>query len=167
MRRGRLCRSRGEPRFRRTGVPVTTHSLFGKYGAQARKPRSIRVAKRAVSLFARPGIALDSWMKVGSFCWRPARIGAVEVKPPIPRTTDGRNFRYAFLQYPRPSHVRRRKRTKAGESTDGMPIEGSFSARKSGCAFRAIVSISFSETISSTSCPRSFNVSATARPGKR
>ena len=40
----------------------------------------------ALSLFALPGIALDSCTNVGIFLDRPARIGAVEVKPPMPRT---------------------------------------------------------------------------------
>src|SRR5882724_4603451 len=55
----------------------------------------------------------------------------------------------------------------AGEKGDGRPMVGNFSNGISGCSFRASASTSFSETKSSTSCPRSRNVSATARPGKR
>src|SRR6266513_4121419 len=55
----------------------------------------------------------------------------------------------------------------AGENGDGSPIVGSFSNGISGCSFKASASTSFSETKSSTSCPRSRNTSATAIPGKR
>jgi len=55
----------------------------------------------------------------------------------------------------------------AGENGDGRPIVGSFSNGISGCSFKASASTSFSETKSSTSCPRSRNTSATASPGKR
>src|SRR6187551_1924077 len=55
----------------------------------------------------------------------------------------------------------------AGEKGDGRPMVGNFSNGISGCSFRASASTSFSETKSSTSCPRSRNTSATASPGKR
>src|SRR5689334_14787039 len=55
----------------------------------------------------------------------------------------------------------------AGENGDGRPIVGSFSNGISGCSFKASASTSFSETKSSTSCPRSRSTSATASPGKR
>src|SRR6516225_343013 len=55
----------------------------------------------------------------------------------------------------------------AGENGEGRPMVGSFSNGISGCSFRASASTSFSETKSSTSCPRSRNTSATASPGKR
>src|SRR5205814_9072185 len=55
----------------------------------------------------------------------------------------------------------------AGEKGDGSPMVGNFSNGISGCSFNASASTSFSETKSSTWCPRARNTSATASPGKR
>src|SRR5947209_7679896 len=54
-----------------------------------------------------------------------------------------------------------------GEQTDGKPIVGNFSNRNCDRVESARLSISFSETNKSTSCPRSRRTSATAIPGKR
>ena len=73
----------------RIGVPVTSHLPSGKKRAHSAKPSSTRVVSRPFNRFALPGIALDSWTNVGIFLDRPARIGAVEVNPPMPSTASG------------------------------------------------------------------------------
>ncbi len=45
-----------------------------------------------------PGIAFDSWMNVGVLSKQAARIGAVEVNPPMPSTADGFQDRNRFQQ---------------------------------------------------------------------
>ena len=62
---------------------------------------------------------------------RPARTGAVEVKPPIPRTTCGLNLRKIPRQSDRLSLKRLTKARIAGEKGDGSPTVGSFSKRNS------------------------------------
>src|SRR5438105_299555 len=64
--------------------------------------------------------------------------------------------------------VNRRMNPKmAGEQIEGSPTVGNFSKRNCERLERARLSISFSETNKSTSCPRSRKTSATAMPGKR
>ena len=116
----------------------TTHSLLEKYGAQARKPRSTRVTKRAVSLFARPGMALDSWMKVGSFMLpagedRRRRGEAAHAE-------DYRRAKFAIgtfaiaIAFPGHAAESGRRPATAGQ---GMPSEGSLSRPEVGWALQA------------------------------
>ena len=90
LRARRSARSRCEIRAdRRAG---NFRSRLGKNCAHSSKPSSTARTIRAVSLFALPGMAFDSWTKVGISRICPARIGAVEVKPPMPSTACGLNF---------------------------------------------------------------------------
>src|SRR6266404_5636672 len=54
-----------------------------------------------------------------------------------------------------------------GDKTDGSPTVGSFSKRNCDRVESARLSISFSETKSNTSWPRSRSTSATAIPGNK
>ena len=87
------ARSIGCPRFFLTGVPVTTQRAPGRSFSVSSNPRKTFVANFAASRLALPGIAFDSWMNAGSLRILAASTGAVDVNPPIPRTTDGRNLR--------------------------------------------------------------------------
>ena len=151
----------------RSGVPVTSHFTFGKCCAHSAKPSNTFVTYRALSRFARPGIAFDSCTNVGIFRERPARIGAVEVKPPIPSTAAGCHSRESALHRRSPFQNRNTKPKIAGEKSLGIPMPASFSMRNSFRPCVAVASISFSEISSITSCPRASRISPTAKPGKR
>src|SRR5436190_14995060 len=70
-------------------------------------------------------------------------------------------------QSDRLSLKRRTKPRIAGENGDGSPTVGNFSNWKAARPESASASMSFSETSSITSWPRSRSTSATAMPGKR
>ena len=77
-------------RLARIGVPVTWQRVAArKYFAHSENPRSTVRAMRALRRLALPGMAFDSWTKVGSPSRRPAKMGAVEVNPPMPSTASG------------------------------------------------------------------------------
>ena len=59
---------------------------------------------------------------------RPARIGAVEVNPPIPRTTLGANDLYIFLQAFRPLRNLAAKGKTSVDRSFGSPMAGIFAA---------------------------------------
>src|SRR5204862_5770105 len=88
-----------QPKFLARDLPIQSHQFspdrragdlrvrFGKKGAHSLKPSMTAFTIRAVNRFAFPGMAFDSWMKVGIPRIRPANTGAVDVNPPMPRTT--------------------------------------------------------------------------------
>ena len=117
-------------RLVRIGVPVTMQRVrAGKYLAHSLNPSNTTLARRAFRRFAFPGIALDSWIKVGSLSLRPIKMGAVEVKPPIPKTASGLNSRYRLRQRARLTAKPRVNPNTAEESKRGMPTDGNFSNR--------------------------------------
>src|SRR5262249_52211390 len=79
----------GASKLLRIGVPVTSRVDLGKYRLHSANPIRTLLDSFAFKRFALPGIAFDSWINAGRPAKRPARIGAVEVNPPIPRTARG------------------------------------------------------------------------------
>ena len=154
-------------RLVRIGVPVTWNGFAGKYCPHSAKPKRTVSASFALIRFAFPGIAFDSWINVGVFSKRPARIGAVEVNPPIPSTADGRQDRNRFKQVKKPPTNFAAKGKICGDQIRGIPIDAIFLISKSVRSRTAIASICFSEIKSNTSWPRARRSSATANPGNR
>ena len=151
----------------RTGVPVTSHFPAGKNCAHSSKPISTRVTSRPFSRFALPGIAFDSWTNVGIFRARPARIGAVEVNPPMPSTALGAKSRYSAFTWFSPARNFSANFTSATGDLLCMPTPGTRSMRNSPRPCVASESISFSEMMSITRCPRAISTSPTASPGNK
>src|SRR5260221_13175202 len=106
-------------------------------------------------------------MNVGVLSKRPARIGAVEVNPPIPKMADGRQDRNRFQQVRKPLMNFTAKGKICGDQIDGIPTDAIFLISKSVRSLTAIASICFSEISSNTSRPLPRKSSAIANPGNR